>query len=135
VSEDRNVELVRRAYAHTLATGQVYAEGFAAGFVWDMSKYEGWPEQQRYEGVEGAQRFLDDWTGAWDDWGLEIREIYDAGNDVVVAVVHQRGRARATGMALDMLFAQTWTIRDGRLTRMDMYSDPSEALRAAGLRE
>jgi ketosteroid isomerase-like protein len=38
-------------------------------------------------------------------------------------------------MALDMLFAQTWTIRDGRLTRMDMYSDPSEALRAAGLRE
>ena len=32
-----------------------------------MSKYEGWLEQQRYEGADGAQRFLDDWTGAWDD--------------------------------------------------------------------
>jgi ketosteroid isomerase-like protein len=130
----QNVELVRRAYAHTQATGQVYAEGFAPEFVWDMSKYEGWPEQQRYEGIDGAQRFLDDWTGAWDDWGLEIQEIYDAG-DKAVAVVHQWGRARATGMALDMVFAQTWTIREGRLTRMDMYSDPSEAIKAAGLEE
>ena len=47
-----DVELVRRAYAHTQATGQVYAERFAPGFVWDMSNYEGWPEQQRYEGAE-----------------------------------------------------------------------------------
>jgi ketosteroid isomerase-like protein len=38
-------------------------------------------------------------------------------------------------MPLDMVFAQTWTIRDGRLTRMDMYSDPSEALKAVGLDE
>ena len=131
---EQNMELVRRAYAHTQATGQAYAEGFAPEFVWDMSKYEGWPEQQRYEGVDGAQRFIDDWTGAWDDWRLEIQEIYDAGDKVVV-VVHQRGRGRATGMAVDMVFAQTWTIRDGRLTRMDMYSDPSEALKAAGLTE
>ena len=128
------MELVRRAYGHTQATGRVYAEGFAPEFVWDMSQYEGWPEQQRYEGVDGAQRFVDDWTGAWDDWEIEIEEIYDVGDEVVV-VVHQRGRARTTGMALDMAFAQTWTIRDGRLTRMDMYSDPSEAIKAAGLGE
>jgi ketosteroid isomerase-like protein len=99
-----------------------------------MSKFEGWPEQQRYEGVEGAQRFLDDWTSAWDDWEIEIQETYDAGEKVVV-VAHQGGRARTTGMAVDMVFAQTWTIRDGRLTRMDMYSDPSEALKAVGLEE
>jgi ketosteroid isomerase-like protein len=129
-----DVELVRRAYAHTQATGQVYADGFAPGFVWDMSRYEGWPEQQRYEGVDGAQRFLDDWTSAWDDWEIEIEETYDAG-DTVVVVAHQRGRARTTGMAVNMVFAQTWTIRHGRLTRMDMYSDPSEALKALGQEE
>jgi len=129
-----NVELVRRAYAHTQATGKVYAEGFAPDFIWDMSKYEGWPEQQSYEGADGAQRFLDDWTGAWADWNLEVEETYEAGNEVV-ALLHQRGRARTTGMALDMTFAQTWTIRDGRLARMDMYSDPSEALKAVGLEE
>ena len=129
-----NVELVRRAYAHTQATRQVYAERFAPGFVWDMSKYEGWPEQQRYEGIDGAQSFLDDWSGAWDDWRLEIEQIHDAGDKVVV-VVHQRGQARATGMAVDMVMAQIWTITDGWCTRMDMYSDPSEALKAVGLEE
>jgi ketosteroid isomerase-like protein len=51
--------------------------------------------------------------------GVEIHEIYDAGDKVVV-VVYQRGRARTTGMTLDMMFAQTWTIREGQLTRMDM---------------
>jgi ketosteroid isomerase-like protein len=131
---EEDVELVRRAYAHTQATRQVYAEGFAPGFVWDMSKYEGWPEQQRYEGVDGAQAFMDDWTGAWDDWEVEIQETYDVG-DAVVVVAQQRGRARTTGMAVNMVFAQTWTIRDGRLTRMDMYSDPSEALKAVGLED
>jgi ketosteroid isomerase-like protein len=129
-----NVELVIRSYAHAQATGQVYAEGLDPAFVWDMSKYEGWPEQQRYEGIEGASRFLDDWAGAWDDWELELQAIEDAG-DKVVAVVRQRGRAKASGMALDMVFAQVWTIRDGRLIRMDMYSNPSDALRAAGLDE
>jgi ketosteroid isomerase-like protein len=129
-----NVELVRRAYAHTQATGLVYAEGLAPGFIWDMSKYEDWPEQQRYEGIDGAQTFLDDWTGAWDDWELEVEEIYDA-RDKVVVVLHQSGRATTTGMALDMVFAQTWTVRDGRLTRIDVYSDPSEALKAVGLEE
>jgi ketosteroid isomerase-like protein len=129
-----NADLVRRAYTHTQATGLVYAEGFAPGFIWDMSKYEGWPEQQHYEGVDGAQRFLDDWTGAWDDWELEIEKIFDA-RDKVVVVLRQRGRASTTGMALDMVFAQTWTISEGRLTRMDMYSQPSEALEAVGLEE
>ena len=129
-----NVELIRRGYAHTQATGQVHAEMMAPGLVWDMSKYEGWPEQQCYEGVDGAQRFLDDWTGAWEDWQLAIEEIHDAGDKVVV-IVHQQGRARTTGMALDMLFAQTWTIEDGRATRMDMYSDPSDARKAVGLED
>ena len=124
-----NIELLRRAYAYTQATGKVYAEAFAPDFVWDMSNYEGWPEQQRYEGVDGANRFLDDWVGAWDNWELEIREIYDVGDRVVV-LSHQRGRARTTGMTLDMMFAQIWTIRGGLLTRMDMYSDPSEAAKA-----
>jgi hypothetical protein len=32
-----------------------------------------------------------------------------------------------------MSFAMTWSFRDGLEARMDMYSDPREALEAAGL--
>ena len=39
----------------------------------------------------------------------------------------------ATGLPVEMHFAQVWTVRDGRQTRMEMYADPDEALRAVGL--
>jgi ketosteroid isomerase-like protein len=34
-----------------------------------------------------------------------------------------------------MLLAQVFTVRDGRETRMEMYADPAEALKAVGLAE
>jgi ketosteroid isomerase-like protein len=32
-----------------------------------------------------------------------------------------------------MSFAMVWTLRDGKHARMEMYSDPGEALKAVGL--
>src|SRR5947209_1346086 len=98
-----------------------------------MSNFDGWPEQQVYEGVEGARKFLAEWTAAWDDWELELDALHDAG-DTVVALIRQRGRSKVAGMPVDMSLAQVWTLRDGKETRMDMYSDVTEALKAAGLR-
>jgi ketosteroid isomerase-like protein len=127
-----NVELVRRAYEQFLATGRFVAEFATPDFVWDMSHFRGWPEQQFYEGVEGAESFLEEWTAAWDDWELEVDELHDAG-EKVVALLRQRGRSKATGMPVDMSLAQVWTIRDGKQARMDMYSDRAEALEDVGL--
>ena len=71
---------------------------------------------------------------AWEDWELEIDSLHDAG-DRVVALLRQRGTSKAAGMPVEMSFAQVWTIRDGKQARMDMYSDPAEALAAVGLPE
>lgn len=106
----------------------------APDFVWDMSNFHGWPEQQVYEGLEGAQAFVDEWAAAWDDWTLDVEAYHDAGEKVVV-LVRQRGRSKAAGMPVEMYFAQVFTLHNGNETRMDMYSDPNEALRATGLAE
>jgi ketosteroid isomerase-like protein len=127
-----NVDIVRDAYERFRASGQVLAELAAPEFVWDMSHFHGWPEEQVYEGVEGAERFLQEWVAAWDDWELHVEALHEAG-DKVLAVVHQHGRSRASGLPVDMSFAQVWTLRDGKETRMEMYSDPNEALQALGL--
>ena len=129
---ERNVEIVRRAYEHFAATGELAADQTAPDFVWDMSKFGGWPEQQLYEGVEGAHEFMRVWLEAWDDWAVELVSLHDAG-DEVVAVVRQHGRSKTTGLPVDMKFGQVWTIRDGMQARMVMYADPAEALAAAGL--
>jgi ketosteroid isomerase-like protein len=131
VSEE-NVAIVRGGYEEFRRRGSLVRELVAAEFVWDMSHFHGWPEQQVYEGVEGAEHFIEEWTSAWDDWDLGIEELRDAG-DKVVAVHRQRGRSKSTGLPVDMSFAMVWTLREGKETRMEMYSDVGEALKAVGL--
>ena len=127
-----NVEIIRRGYERFIASEQLPEEIMDPEFVWDMSTFRGWPERQTYEGVEGAREFMSDWLEAWEDWKLALEELHDAG-DRVVAIVSQRGRSKATGLPVDMRFAQVWTLRDGKQIRMEMYADPGEALRATGV--
>jgi ketosteroid isomerase-like protein len=129
-----NVEIVRRSQEEFQITGQPDGELITPDFVWDMSNFLGWPEQQVYEGLEGTRSFLENWTAAWDDWVLEAETLHDAG-DRVVAVMRQGGRSKATGMPVEMSFAMVWTLRDGKQARMEMYSDPAEALKAVGLED
>jgi ketosteroid isomerase-like protein len=128
----QNVEVVRRGFKHFQTTGDLLEEIIAPDFVWDMSKFTGWPEQEVYDGVEGARTFIRDWTDAWDEWEIEVESFHDAGEKVLV-IVRQHGRSKTTGMPVDMLFAQVFTFRDGLETRMEMYADPAEALKAVGL--
>jgi ketosteroid isomerase-like protein len=125
-----NMEIIKRGYEHWTATGEIRAH---ADFVWDVSNLR-WPDQQIYPGGEGAMQFLAEWADAWDDWELEVEDYVDAGERVVV-IVNQRGRSKATGIPVDMRFAQVWTFRDGQAIRMQMYASPEEALEAVGLSE
>ncbi len=127
-----NVELVRVGYERFAGTGEFVADLATDDFVWSMSNFHGWPEQQVYEGIDGARAFLSEWMDAWEDWELEVDDLLDAGDKVVV-LVRQHGRSKAAGMPVEMSFAQVWTLRDGMQTRMDMYSDRAEALEATGL--
>ena len=129
-----NVEIVRQGYEGFAARGVINPGIATPDFVWDMSNFHGWPEQQTYEGAEEVQAFLSEWIGTWDDWELEADAFHDAG-DKVVAMMSQRGRSKVAGMLVEMSFAQVWTLRDGKQIRMDMYSDRDEALHAAGLRK
>lgn len=123
-----NVELVRRGWEYFEAHGEFRAH---PDFIWDVS-HLGWPDQQIYEGTDGARQFLADWTAAWDEWEMEVEDYIDAGN-IVVTIVNQRGRSKASGVPVEMRFAQLWTFRDGQGIRMELYADPDEALKAAGL--
>jgi ketosteroid isomerase-like protein len=129
-----NVDVVREGLEEFLATGEFAEQFVTRDFVWDMSKFGGWPEQQIYEGSEGARSFLRDWLDAWEDWELEVDALHDAGEQVVAAM-RQRGRSKTTGLPVDMRFAMVWSVRDGMQTRMEMYADLAEAFEAVGLQQ
>jgi ketosteroid isomerase-like protein len=129
-----NAEIVRSGYEHVTRTGDLPWHLFAPDLVWDMSKFVGWLERPVYEGIKGVRDFSHEWADAWDDWTIDVLALHDAG-DKIVAVVHQHGRAKATGIPVDMVFAQVWSLRDGKEVRMEGYADAAEALKAVGLAE
>ncbi len=127
-----NVEIVTRAYEHFRETGDFDSAFAHPDFVWDMSKFTGWPEKQLYPGLDGAREFMAEWTAAWDDWQWSLESLHDAG-DKVVGILRQSGRSKTTGVRVEMRFAQVFTLRDGKQLRTEMYADPAEALAAVGL--
>ena len=127
-----NVDIVREGFKRFLVTGEFVADLATGDFVWDMSNFHGWPEQQEYDGAEGVAAFLSTWVEAWDDWELEMEAVLDGG-DRVVAPMHQRGRSKEAGMPVEMSFAQVYTMHDGKQSRIELYSDRDEALASAGL--
>jgi ketosteroid isomerase-like protein len=78
---------------------------------------------------------LRDWFEAWESIAYLPTEMIDAGGDEVLALVRVTARGRASGAEVSYEHGQLWTLRDGRVVRMRVFSDHDEALRAAGLTE
>ena len=64
-----------------------------------------------------------------------MEEFIEAPNGDIVVLIHARGRGRGSQIEIDNHIAQVWTYRDDKAIRMVAYEDPSEALKAAGLRK
>jgi ketosteroid isomerase-like protein len=87
-----------------------------------------------YHGIEGVQRWLRDLSVAFGELKSEVEEWIDA-DDQVIAMVRSYGRGRRSGVPVDMLEAHLWTVRDGKLRRLQTFATRAKALEAAGLRK
>jgi ketosteroid isomerase-like protein len=129
----QNVDVVRRGWEHFEATGELLEDILAPDFVWVMSTFRGVMDfDDEYRGAAGVRHFLAAWTEPFEEWRITAESFRDVG-EMVVAVCRQRARSKSAGVPVDMDLAMVFTVRDGLQTRMEMYSDPDEALKAAGL--
>ena len=85
-------------------------------------------------GVDNVAREVSEFTRAFDSYGVSPEAFYDGG-DEVVAVLHRRARSARSPAAIDDQFAQWFSLRDGRIVRMQSFRRVQDALEAAGLRE
>jgi ketosteroid isomerase-like protein len=130
---EENVDLLRRAFEYVAKTGEIFREGVHPDLVWDVTTFRGRPGRGGpYVGVDETNEWVADWLGAFEDWSIEIEEVFDAG-DQVVTIARQHGEPKHGGPPVEMRVAQVWTFRDGLIARMEMYADREEALEAAGL--
>jgi ketosteroid isomerase-like protein len=85
-----------------------------------------------YVGLEGLRTVWLDWTAPWAAYRTEIERLIDAGDRVVVLV---RDFGRRVGGAYEVAFsaATVWSVRDGKVVRVEFFPDRALALEAAGL--
>jgi len=86
-----------------------------------------------YRGHEGWLRFWREFRGTWDSLNIEVDELRDLG-DRVVALLAFDATGR-DGIRVRRPLANVWTFRSARVTRLEAFGSPAEALEAVGLRE
>jgi ketosteroid isomerase-like protein len=98
-----------------------------------MSSFRGWPERQRYEGVQGLREFIGDWFGTWEAGGeFDVRELREV-DENVLALIHLRGRAKGSGVPVEMEISHLIAFKDGRQVRLIAFASHAEGLAAAGI--
>jgi ketosteroid isomerase-like protein len=119
-----NVEVVRR-FLRVVDVDEAltYAD---PGIVWNPI------EELPTQGHDAVRASLAHWKAEWDDYEVMPEEFVDT-DDRVVATVRLRGRGRGSGVEIDARFYDVYTLRDGKIVRMDQFTERSEALEAVGL--
>ncbi len=83
-------------------------------------------------GLDGMRRAWLEWLAPWVSYRSTLNQLIDA-NDRVVALVRDYGRRVADGPEVEMIAAAVWTVREGKVARIDFYADRAAALEAVGL--
>jgi ketosteroid isomerase-like protein len=87
-----------------------------------------------YRGREGVEKFAADTRENWEELQSIPEEFRDLG-DRVLLLGRMQGRGKGSGVPVDAPLAIIYDFRGDRISRVRMYFDRAEALRAAGLSE
>jgi ketosteroid isomerase-like protein len=129
-----NVERIRLMYEHFNRTDEPHWELFDSEAEFDATAVVGLGRYAITEGREEILGLLHSYAAAFEEWRIEPEEIIDAG-DQVVAAVRDGGHLRGTDDVVYNRFTHVWTFRSGKIVRWKTFTDRSQALEAAGLRE
>jgi ketosteroid isomerase-like protein len=145
---EENVEIARRAF-EVLARGvrygdpgaafdQLVAEGLIASDLdWGAGRRAGVgvPGMGDAVGREGWLELMRTFTEDFEDYRSEPEQIIDVGGDQVLVVIRSDATGRGSRAHVEMRTGMIFRLTEGRIVRVDVFVEPADALRAAGLSE
>jgi ketosteroid isomerase-like protein len=129
---DRNVEALRPVYdAWGSGNWAAELEVYGPEMEWEWS--------DEFLDIGGVARDPSDasdrlrvFMSQWEDWRAEAERYIPAGDKVVVFLRYS-GRGKGSGAEITSEGAHVWTMRDGKATKLKVFSSRSRALESAGL--
>ena len=135
---EENVEVARRFgdALNAFLRGEMSSEAWLA--LWD-EEAEFVPlraqlEGESYSGHDGLMRFVAELAEDFEEVRFEIEETRDAGEQVV-GIGRFRARGRASGVNINVPVGVVQRVRRGKIVYTRLFSEPEDALEAAGLSE
>jgi uncharacterized protein len=89
-------------------------------------------DAKTWHGHDGVRRFFQLLREAFGDFGWEPQEFVDHGDHVIVAT-RFLAAGRGSGVPVEAMTYNVWTLRHGKAVRVRGYLSRSDALEAAGL--
>ena len=123
------IAIVRNAY-DAYARGDVSAVFALLHPDFSIEQTPQLPWGGEYRGLAGAREFFAR-LASHTDARPEPSQYIPAGDDVAV-IGRLRGRARATGAAIDLAIVHVWRVEEGRIYRLRAYIDTPAMLLALG---
>jgi ketosteroid isomerase-like protein len=91
-------------------------------------------DEKRYEGTDGLRALWLDWLAPWATYRTEIEDAIEVGEHVVL-LIRDFARSHESPSEVMLHGASVWTVRAGKIARIDFYPSRGEALKAVGLEE
>jgi ketosteroid isomerase-like protein len=92
------------------------------------------PEPGTYEGKEAVGRWFGEWFRSFArDYRFEVDEAREVG-DVIFLHARHGGRGRASGVEVRGELSYLYAVRDGKVSRVEIYATRERALEAVGSR-
>jgi ketosteroid isomerase-like protein len=129
MGEREDIEFLRAVYADWSRGNFARADIFSPGveFVTDF------PDKGVHRGPEGVAEGFRYFLTSWNDFSTTAEEILPVGDGRYLVLELLRGSGKESGVPIQSAAANLVTIRDGKITRLQLFSDRGEARVAAGL--
>ena len=89
----------------------------------------------RGNGLEELAAAWREWMSPFETWWTEIEDFVDVDDNRVLVLLRDHVRPREGESEIESLGCNLWTLRNGKVVRIDFYPVRSEGLKAARLRE
>ena len=98
----------------------------------ELSEWPTAPGARTYHGHDGVRQALETWFEAWEWMRVEVEDVVEAGDRALVTL-HQRAKGRGSEVEVEIRTFNVYTFRDGKITHIELFTEPDPALEAAGL--
>jgi len=88
-----------------------------------------------YSGLDGLRAAWLDWLLPWESYRTEIEDVIDAHEGRVLVLTRDYARPKGADAEANFKGAPVWTVREGKVARIEFYWNRDEGLAAAGLAE